>query len=151
MRKNLIMMAMAALALIAFNACQITGHGCGSDEIPNLKGEWKVVSYSHHHAKRGYLESLAPEAKWIILDQKGHTFHGERTIMRKTLDGKTFQEGFSGVVSACNRRVYIIDHEEDMAFGDIISKDEMVIYILGKTTQADKEPRASYVVLKKVE
>lgn len=150
MKKNLIMMAMAALALIAFNACQITGHGCRNDEVPNLKGEWKVVSYSHHHAKHGYTENLAPTGKWTILDQKGHHFNGERTITRKNIDGKTIQEGFSGVVSACNRRVYIIDHEEDMAFGDIISENEIVIYILGKT-QADKEPRAGYVVLKKVE
>jgi hypothetical protein len=147
--KNLIMMAMTALALIAFNACQITGSHHGSAEVPNLKGEWKVASYSHHHAKHGYMENLTPEGTWTILDQQGHHFNGERTYQRKTIDGKTLQEGFSGVISACNRRIYIIDHAEDMAFGDIISDDEIVVYILGKT-HADKEPRAGYIVLKKV-
>jgi hypothetical protein len=147
MKKNLIMMAAAAVALMVFSACHIIG---GSDEVSSLKGEWKVASYGHHHAKHGYMENLAPEAKWIILEQKGHHFHGERTYLRKTIDGKILKESFSGVISADNSRVFIVDHKEDMAFGDIVSEKEIVVYILGKT-HADKEPRAGYIVLKKVE
>jgi len=142
---------LAATALLAFFAACRTTCPCNSatTTIPDLKGEWDVVSYSHHHAKQGFLENSAPIAKWTILEQQGRHFHGTRTFHRQKLDGKTYQEGFSGVISTDGTRVYIIDHKEDVAFGDLLSDTDMTVYILGKT-HADREPRAGYIVLKKL-
>ncbi len=150
--KRLLVLVLALSTVLCVGGCK-SGSCCmwGGASLPDLKGEWDVETYSHHHAKHGYLENSDPVAKWTIVEQKGKHFHGERTITRKKIDGEgtSIKEGFSGVISSDNRKLYIVDHEEDIVIGEMLSDTEMVLYILGKTHK-DNEPRAGYVTLRKV-
>ncbi len=140
--KKMMILVMFAFALIG---CQTTG----MNTIPNLKGTWEVDSYSHHHATHGYLETNDTDSKWIVTGQEGRHFHGERVYVRKKIDGREFKEGFSGVIGR-NSAVYIADHEEDVIIGNIVSDNELELYILGKTHAIEEAPRAGYVNLKRM-
>lgn len=137
-------MTVAGLGLAALTACQCMM--CSEGAIPDLTGEWQVAHYSHHHAKHGHLVNANPEAVWRITSQEGRHFTGERTYTRHAIDGKILKESFSGVIAADNVRFYIVDHEEDIGFGEVLSADELSVCILGKT-HSDREPRAGHVRL----
>ena len=146
MRKVVLLLS-ALVSVILLNGCQSCSICCPK-VLPDLRGEWSVFSYSHHHAEHGYMSNPEPKAKWTIVDQQENHFHGERVYTRSKIDGAEIKEGFSGVISDDGTRVYIVDHVDDIVIGDIVSGDEMVLYILGKTYR-DKEPRAGCVILKK--
>jgi hypothetical protein len=46
------------------------------------------------------------------------------------LDGKKAEEGFSGVMSADGKRLYVADHVDGLSIGEVIGPDEFVLYYL---------------------
>ncbi len=97
--------------------------------IPDLKGKWVSKTYSHHHEKRGFYSTADAGGEWMIKEQQGRFFTGERTYVKKQIKGKKITEGFSGVISRDGKRFYMVDHDEDMIFGEIVAADilEMVV------------------------
>ncbi len=53
----------------------------------------------------------------------------ERTYIKKSINNKTLKESFSGVISRDGKRLYIVDHDEDILLGEMITEDciELVI------------------------
>jgi len=97
---------------------------------PDLTGNWETKTYGHHHEEKGYLEPGEGSGKWSVKEQKGRFFHGERTYVRKRLDNKTVTEGFSGVISRDGKHLYMVDHDEDILFGDILDDGSIELIML---------------------
>jgi hypothetical protein len=89
--------------------------------IPDLTGKWKAMNYGHHHEQRGFFANSEADGKWVIKEQRGRFFHGERSYTRKSIDSSKVTESFSGVISRDGKRLYMVDHDEDILIGDILS------------------------------
>jgi len=89
--------------------------------IPDLTGKWTAENYSHHHEQRGFFSYLEADGEWLIKEQQGRIFYGERSYTKKQYESSKTKEGFSGVISRDGKRLYIVDHDEDILIGDIVS------------------------------
>ncbi len=105
--------------------CLVTGVAFAQSSIPDLKGKWKSKSYGHHHVKRGFYTTEQGNGIWIVKEQQGRYFFGERTYIRKSVNNTKLTEGFSGVISRDGKRIYLVDHEDDFFIGDILSNDSI--------------------------
>ena len=135
--------ALLALTALAFM------YGCQSARtLPDLAGTWKVAEYSHHHEKHSFGLQQEPDSEWVISRQDGIHFEGRKVYTRKILnETDSMSESFSGVIRKSYDQVYIVDHEDDIIIGDIISPDELHLYILGSTHSAEEEVRAGFIRL----
>ena len=98
--------------------------------MPDLTGKWKTVNYGHHHEQRGFISNSEAEGSWIIKEQQGRFFYGERTYSRKQLSNSKITEGFSGVISRDGKRLYMVDHDEDILIGDIVSDGSIELILI---------------------
>ncbi|MFA5627765.1 MAG: hypothetical protein WC965_09870 [Thiohalomonadaceae bacterium] len=96
---------------------------------PDMTGKWNTKSYSHHHENKGFLNVSDANGKWVVTEQQGRFFHGERTYTNRS-DKKTYTEGFSGVISKDGKRIYLVDHDEDLLFGDILDDGSIELIIM---------------------
>lgn len=115
--------------------------------IPDLTGKWQTKSYGHHHEKEGHFANAEPAGQWIIKEQKNRFFYGERTYVKKR-DKKKYKDTFSGVISRDGKRLYIVDHDEDFLFGDILSPTSIEIILMN---DGDKNPKTRAVRLIEIE
>lgn len=114
---------MRIVVLMAALMCLSAGTVLAESVIPDVKGKWVTKSYAHHHEKRGFFTNDAAGGVWIVKEQQGRFFSGERTYVKKQINNKTLKEGFSGVISRDGKRVYIVDHDEDILIGEMITED----------------------------
>lgn len=98
--------------------------------IPDLTGKWESVSYGHHHEKRGFASTSEANGKWEIKKQEGRIFYGERTYTKKLHDGAKIKEGFSGVIARDGKRLYMVDHDEDILVGDILGANAIELIMI---------------------
>ncbi len=98
--------------------------------VPDLTGKWKTKHYSHHHEKRGFFFNPEASGKWVIKEQQGRFFYGERTYTRKHVRSAKATEGFSGVISRDGKRLYLVDHDEDILLGEILPDGSIELVII---------------------
>jgi hypothetical protein len=91
----------------------------------NLTGTWDRVSVGHYR-DRGFFTDSGKE-DLVVIEQKDGAFFGKKTWV---LDGKKAEEGFSGVMSADGKRLYVADHVDGLSIGEVIGPDEFVLYYL---------------------
>jgi hypothetical protein len=126
----------------------LSGMAVAADSaIPDLTGTWQTKSYGHHHEKDGFLTHAEPAGQWVIKEQKNRFFHGERTYVKKH-DKKKYIETFSGVISKDGKRLYIVDHDEDFLFGDVLSATSIELILMN---DGDKNPKDRAVRLIEIE
>ncbi|GEM_PF-930331 len=113
--------------------------------MPDLKGNWVTKSYSHHHEKRSFFVNTQPEGSWIIKEQQGRFFSGERIYVKKQEGNKKVTEGFSGAISRDGKRLYIADHEGDYLFGDILSNDSIEFIIMNDGAKNGEDSRVGII------
>lgn len=104
--------------------------------IPNLKGKWVSKTYSHHHEKNGFFTLPNSKGGWEIKEQQGRLFYGERSYNMTHRDTKKVAEGFSGVISRDGKRIYMVAHNEDVMFGEILS-DGLIEIVTMDDSEAD--------------
>jgi hypothetical protein len=105
--------------------------------LPNLVGVWTCKTTLHRQSK-GFLTG---SWKWVVDEQKGHVFHG--TLDFTNSDGSVGSVTFSGVISMNDRKVYVIYAGDKISFGDITSKDKLIMH----TLSGGKEHTAAFCVL----
>ena len=98
--------------------------------VLNLKGNWTTKSYAHHHEQRGFFTNSESDGKWMVKEQQGRFFYGERSYTRRQISKKKVTEGFSGVISRDGKRLYIVDHDEDILIGDILSDGSIELIMI---------------------
>ena len=98
--------------------------------IPDLTGNWTSKTYSHHHEKHGFISNPKANGNWVIEKQMGRLFYGERIYTRGSFSSEEVTEGFSGVISRDGKRLYMVDHDEDILIGDIVSDGSIELIII---------------------
>ena len=97
-------------------------------EIPNLIGKWQIQSVAAHTEINGHFTNQ-PGTVFEIKSQEGRIFEGNK--FWKPKDSKEdFSESFSGVIDYKGEKIYVVEHEDGYMFGDILSKDKIVMYYL---------------------
>lgn len=110
--------------LVPFAICIILAACSGKTEssIPDLTGNWVTKSISYHHEERGFIPLFEQtDGKWVIKEQKGQVFWGERVYTKIKHDNSVITESFSGVIARDGKRVYIVDHIQDKIFGEVLT------------------------------
>jgi hypothetical protein len=102
----------------------ISHHSFAGTSIPNMIGTWQGKATMH--GKMHGFESLQ-SITFIIEDQKGRVFKGRKEWMVK---GKKYVEGFSGLISADNSKLYLAEHQGGTDIGEIITRDQIVLYYM---------------------
>ncbi len=143
MKLSLVLPALAIGGLLFFAG------NAPAASIPDLTGKWETKSYSHHHESRGFAFASKAVGKWTIKDQQGRLFHGERTYIRTKYDGMEITEGFSGTISRDGKRIYMVDHNEDILFGDILKNGSIELVIMNDGDQ-DKHSKIGLIEIEKV-
>ncbi len=116
--------------------------------IPDMTGNWTAKNYAHHHEKRGFFTNPEADGKWVIKEQQGRFFYGERTYTMKQVDpAKVVKEGFSGVISRDYTRLYIVDHDEDILLGDFLPDGSIELIMIN---DGDKDHHSKIGVLELV-
>ncbi|MEN6318481.1 MAG: hypothetical protein ABFD82_06960 [Syntrophaceae bacterium] len=92
--------------------------------IPNLVGKWhgKATMCGKLHG----FESLQ-NITFIIVEQKGRFVKGRKEWNAR---GKEYAEGFSGLISMDNKQLYIAEYEGGICIGEIISREQIILYYL---------------------
>lgn len=132
--------------------CFSAGTVFAQSTIPNLKGKWTTKSYAHHHKKGGFFSHSEVNGQWVIKEQQGRFFYGERSYTLKHISKKKATEGFSGVISRDGKRVYIVDHEDDILIGDVLSDNAIELIIINEPEKSDKNhhPSVGLIEIEKV-
>ncbi len=133
MRKALI------LALVV-SFCAAATLAWAGTATPNLVGVWTCKTTLPRQTK-GFLTG---PLEWVVDEQKGHVFHG--TLDYPAADGiaDSFHSlPFSGVIAPDDRNIYAIYEGDQMSFGDIISKDRLIMH----TLRGSKDRAAATCVL----
>lgn len=102
-----------------------------TDNVPNLVGHWHGKSMMH--TKKDGFKKGQVVSKFIVEKQEGRVFSGKKIWVS---NGTEMTENFSGVVTICNKKIYLAEHEDGMVIGDIISKDKIVIYYMESGPEA---------------
>ena len=118
------------LFLIATFMFFSSGTILAESSIPDLTGKWKTRNYDHHHEQRGFFTNSEADGKWVIKEQRGRFFYGERSYTMKAFDRSKVTESFSGVISRDGKRLYIVDHDEDILIGDILSDGSIELIMI---------------------
>ena len=129
--------------LFATVMCLSAGMAFAQSSIPDLKGKWKTKNYGHHHEKRAFYSNAEANGLWVVKEQQGRYFFGERTYVKKQISNKKATEGFSGVISRDGKRVYLVDHDEDFLIGDILSNDSIELVIINEPEKGVKNHDSS--------
>lgn len=117
----------AVLVLLAAVMYFSAGTVYADSHVPDLKGKWISKTYSHHHENNGFFARAKSKGAWEIKEQQGRLFSGERSYIMTHRNKKTVKEGFSGVISRDGKRIYMVAHNEDMMFGEILSDGSIEI------------------------
>ena len=131
------------VVLFAVLMCFLAGTVFAESAIPNLKGKWTTKSYAHHHKQRGFFSDSEAGGQWVIKEQQGRFFYGDRSYTKKQVSKKGGTEGFSGVISRDGKRVYIVDHEEDILIGDVLSDNSIEFIVINEPEKNDKNHQSS--------
>ena len=118
------------LFLIATFMFFSSGTILAESSMPDLTGKWKTMNYGHHHEQRGFFSNSEADGKCVIKKQQGRFFYGERSYTMKAFDRSKVTEGFSGIISRDGKRLYIVDHDEDILIGDILSNGLIELIII---------------------
>jgi hypothetical protein len=102
----------------------ISHHSFAGGSIPNLIGTWQGKATSHSKV-HGF--EILSGITFIIEDQKGRVFKGRKEWMVK---GKKYVEGFSGLISVDNSKLYLAEHQGGTDIGEIITRDQIVLYYM---------------------
>jgi hypothetical protein len=125
MKKSIAIVAAAVVLLVAVAAV--------AGDAPDLRGTWKVEKIEMYSKDHGYREVPAPGSEFVIEDQKGTLFCGEK---KWTARGKEHSEGFNGAVTHRNE-ILISEFEDGFCSGELLSEDSMVLHYVepGKTAR----------------
>ena len=111
------------IALIAC-CCSLASQALAEKATPNLEGIWTCKTNLHRQSS-GFLTGAW---KWVVNAQKDHVFHGVLDFTAS--DGTVGSATFSGVISPDNKKIYVIYEQDKMSFGDITSKNSLVMHTL---------------------
>jgi len=120
-----------ALVLCVTILFVFAGSSLAETSIPDLTGKWISKSYAHHHEQSGFFSNKEADGKWTIKEQQGRFFYGERSYTKKSTNPEeVFTEDFSGVVSRDGTRLYLVDHDEDILFGEILTDGSIELIMI---------------------
>lgn len=114
MRKVII----AVFAVMLFAVAAVAG------ETPDVTGTWKVEKIAMFSKDRGYKEVVAPTSVFVIEEQKGTLFCGEK---KWTARGKDHSEGFNGAVTH-RKEILISEFDDGFCSGELLSDDSMILH-----------------------
>ena len=98
-------------------------------KIPEMTGRWNPVSLEMYSSETGVLNYSDLEGPYLVTEQVGRVFVGNETY-RPSPGKEAVTEGIVGVLSSDGSRFWQ-DHEgPGLSFGEMISPDEMMNYIL---------------------
>jgi hypothetical protein len=101
-----------------------------STAIPDLTGIWTGTTVGHIKMD-GFVEENT--TRYNITTQKGRAFTGQKEYTRK--DGKTYNEGFSGIVTS-NNEIFMGDHGTGYIEGRLNGSDSMELYYIDEGSDA---------------
>ena len=140
---------MTVLFLIATFMFVSSGTVLAESSIPDLTGKWTTNSYGHHHEQKGFIFNSEADGKWLIKEQRGRFFYGERSYVKKQFNNLKATEGFSGVISRDGKRLYVVDHDEDILIGDILS-DGSIEFVILNDGDKNHHSRISLIEIERV-
>ena len=103
-----------------------------STAIPDLTGIWTGTTVGHTKME-GFVEYNVTATRYNITTQKGRAFTGQKDYTRK--DGKTYNEGFSGIVTR-NNEIFMGDHGTGYIEGRLNGSDSMELYYIDEGSDA---------------
>lgn len=92
---------------------------------PNLVGTWQGP-LTMHAKERGLVSVDGQKNEFVIKRQQDGAFWGVKSWNL----GSAKEESFSGVISPDGKRFYFAEHEDGIAFGEIVNEDVIVVYYL---------------------
>jgi hypothetical protein len=101
-----------------------------STAIPDLTGIWTGTTVGHIKMDVFVEENTT---RYNITTQKGRAFTGQKEYTRN--DGKTYKEGFSGIVTR-NNEIFIGDHGTGYIEGVLTGTDSMELYYIDEGSDA---------------
>jgi hypothetical protein len=101
-----------------------------STAIPDLTGIWTGTTVGHT-LKEGFVEY--PVATYNITAQKGRAYTGQKEYPR--MDGKTYTETFSGIVTSDNQ-IFMGDSLTGDIEGKLTGPGSMELYYIDQGTDA---------------
>ena len=101
-----------------------------STAIPDLTGIWTGTTVGHTKTE-GFREDTT--SRYNVSEQKGRAFTGQKVYTRK--DGKTYNEGFSGIVTR-NNEIFMGDHGTGYIEGRLNGSDSMELYYIDEGSDA---------------
>ncbi len=101
-----------------------------STAIPDLTGIWTGTTAGHTKME-GFVEYNT--IRYNITTQKGQGFTGQVEYIRK--DGKTYNEGFSGIVTR-NNEIFMGDHGTGYIEGVLTGTDSMELNYIDEGSDA---------------
>jgi len=143
--KRLSMVFILFVAFMFFSAGTVSAES----SMPDLTGNWKAKSYGHHHEARGFFSNSDANGKWVIKEQRGRFFYGERSYIKKQIYDLRVTEGFSGVISRDGKRLYMVDHDEDILIGDILP-DGSIEFIMINDGDKNHHSKIGLIEIEKV-
>ena len=117
--------------------------------IPDLTGKWKAKNYAHHHEHKGFFSNPDAAGEWVIKEQQGRLFYGERDYIMKHNEHTKVTESFSGVISRDGKRLYAVDHIKDILMGNILA-DGSIEFIIINEGNENEHSRIGLVEIERV-
>lgn len=124
--------------------------GAANTEIPNLEGNWTVVTNVAQTSLSDYTDAASMSIhldRVVVETQTGQLFEGYLVI--STMNNESvINEGFAGIINDDNTHAYIKQYTNGVSFADITSPDTMTLYNLFDIGPLGKEnPGVSKVEL----
>ncbi|KAB1441894.1 hypothetical protein [Pseudodesulfovibrio senegalensis] len=116
MKKSIVAVVAAVVLLIGVAAV--------AGDAPDLRGTWKVETIKMFSRAHGYKEVAAPSSVFVIEEQKGTLFCGEK---KWTARGKEHSEGFNGAVTH-RSEILISEFDDGFCSGELLSNDSMILH-----------------------
>lgn len=125
-------LSILALALAAIIACPTM---VLSEDAPDLTGTWQVITSEWRSEIMGVNVDKPQSFRFVVTGQKRKIFWGTRTFWDQ--DAQTARTvPFSGIIAIDNKNLYIKEHGDSIAHGDIVGADKMYLYFLGNSKNA---------------
>ncbi|MGC9384854.1 MAG: protease inhibitor I42 family protein [Kosmotogaceae bacterium] len=120
--------------------------------LPNIVGTWKRIKsegFGYFAPVNGDKHMPMPEGftfKLFVEEQNGRAFHGRKKVWNSSGD-IVIDEYFSGLITDDGRDIYIVEHEDGIMIGTLLSNNNMELHYL----ESSDEPKTIYYFLTREE
>ncbi len=116
--------------------------------LPNIVGTWERIKsegFGYFAPVNGDEHTPLPEGftfKLIVKEQNGRAFHGTKKVW-DTDGNPVIDEYFSGLITSNGRDLYIVEHDDGIMVGTLLSNNNMELHYL----ESSDEPKTIYYFL----